>query len=1103
MSALADWLDSHGLGALHTILAAQQIDIDVLPDLTEDDLQGLGIALGPRRRLLKAIAGAFAAPPPSDVDPAVDSAERRQLSVLFVDLVGSTALTTRRDPEEMRQIVRRYQNAVAGEVARFDGYVAKFMGDGVLAYFGWPKAHEDEAERAVRAAMAAVAAVGELQTGDGEALAARAGIATGLVVVGGLIGQGAAQEADVIGATPNIAARLQDLAQPGQVVIADSTQKFVRSSFDLASLGLQPLKGIELPVEIFAVQRERSSDSRFEARTGRHLRPMVGRDQELALLGERWAQVRNGEGQCLLLVGEAGIGKSRVTRALRDLAGGSDGAILLFQCSPYHLDSALWPVIQQLTVALKIAAEDSPAARLDKIEAFLRRHAGHIESAVPLVASLLGVPYDDRYGPLDLSPQAQRNQTLATLVEQFLGLARRRSVLVVMEDMHWTDPSTLEFIHLVLDRIEGQRLLLLLTSRPDGQPVLAGHPHVTRVALNRLGRAAVEAMTAAIEGSAALPETVRREILSRTDGVPLFVEELTRALVELAEQSPGGMIGSETSLSVPATLHDSLMARLDRLPEVKRVAQVAACIGRNFDYRTLAAVAGMDDRELNSALDRLVEAELVFRRGRSPNFAYTFKHALVRDAAANSLLRSEFRRINAGIAAAFEAFEVQSPPELIAWHAELAGLDRKAVDHLLLAGRRAIERYANQEAIHHLERALHLIAALPEKLEQAALELRALAMVGVPRIALHGYASTEVEATYRRTVELAERTGDTAQLFQGLRGLWNCIYDRADLENAREIAERLCTLALDHPEAEARGLAYRALGAACLSLGRLQDAIAAFEKAVDACAGLPADAGLREHGESPLIIAGIYAGFAHTIAGDFDRGQAFIDRALAAVRRLRNPLSFAFAHHIAANTQYLLDAPAECARLSAESSRAAEQYRLIFWLAVGDVMGGWAATRVAGTAAGIERMRRGLHAWQTSGAELHIPTWHAALADGLLTTGAVDEARETVDRALALAAERKERFAVPVLLRLRGLVADRQGDGEAAQRYLEQAIKIAREQGARLYELLAARQLAWVLMRGGNRETARRILAEACHGLKGGTSIACVTEARELLSSLA
>ncbi len=1101
MTALSDWLDAHGLGALHAVLEAQQIDVDVLPDLTDDDLKGLGIALGQRRRLLRAIAGTVAQPPPTDVQPAVDAAERRQLSVLFVDLVGSTALSTRRDPEEMRQIVRRYQNAVAGEVARFDGYVAKFMGDGVLAYFGWPKAHEDEAERAVRAAVAAVAAVAELRTGDGEVLAARAGIATGLVVVGDLIGHGAAQETAVVGATPNIAARLQDLAEPGQVVIADSTQKLVQSSFDLLALGPQPLKGVELPIATFAVQRERSGDSRFEARAGRHLRPMVGRDQELTLLRERWAQARGGEGQCVLLVGEAGIGKSRITRALRDMVEGSDSPILLYQCSPYHLDSALWPVIQQLVVALGISADGPAALSLDRIEAFLRRHASHIESAVPLIASLLGVPYDDRYGPLNLSPRVQRKQTLQALVEQLLGLTQRRSVLVVMEDMHWTDPSTLEFIHLVLDRITGQRILLLLTSRPDGQPVLAGHPNVTRVVLNRLGRAAVEAMTAAIEGSDALPDVVRREILNRTDGVPLFVEELTRALVELAGKSPEGMT-SGTTLSVPATLHDSLMSRLDRLPEVKRVAQVAACIGRNFDYRTLAAVGGMDDRELNAALDRLVEAELVFRRGRPPKATYTFKHALVRDAAANSLLRSEFRRVNAGIATAYEGFEIRPPPERIAWYAELAGLDRKAVDHLLLAGGSAIGRYANQEAIAHLERALRLIAAVPEQSEQAALELRALAMVGVPRIALHGYAATAVEATYRRTVELAERAGDTAQLFQGLRGLWNCIYDRADLENARTIAERLCALALDHPAPEARALAYRALGAACLSLGRLHDAIDAFEKGVDACAGLPADAGLREHGKSPLVIAGIYAGFARTIAGDFDRGQALIENALAAVRQIPDPLSFAFAHHIAANTQFLLDVPAECARFSAESWRVAEEHRLVFWLAVGDVMAGWASARLAGGTAGIERMRRGLHAWQTSGAELHMPTWNAAIADGLLATGAIDEARETLDRALVLAEHRKERFAVPLLLRLKGQVADRQGDVEAARSFFERAIATAREQGARLYEVQAARALADVLLRRDDRATAHRVLAEACSGLRGGASLACVTEARELLSSL-
>ncbi len=1105
MSALSEWLEARGLGALHGVLEAQQVDLDVLPDLTEDDLKTLGFALGDRRRLLKAIAGGRAALARGEVEPAVDAAERRQLSVLFVDLVGSMALSARRDPEEMRQITRRYQNAVAGEVARLDGYVAKFMGDGVLAYFGWPKVHEDEAERAVRAALAAVGAVAELRTADGEALAARAGIATGLVVVGDLIGHGVAQETSVVGDTPNIASRLQDLAQAGQVVIAESTQRLVRSSFDLIAVGPRSLKGLDRPLPTFVVQGERSSDSRFEARAGRHLRPMVGREQELALLRERWGEVRGGAGQCLLLVGEAGIGKSRVTRALRDLVGESESATLLFQCSPYHLDSALWPVIQQLTVAVRMSAEDPAATRLDKIDGFLRSRATRIESALPLVASLLGVPYDNRYGPLNLSPQAQRDQTLQTLVEQFLGLAKRRPVLVVMEDMHWTDPSTLEFIHLVLDRIEGQRILLLLTSRPDGQPVLAGHPRVTRLALNRLGRAAVEAMTAAIEGSDTLPEAVRREILARTDGVPLFVEELTRALVELAGQPQDGTKStgrSETSLSVPATLHDSLMARLDRLPEVKRVAQIAACIGRNFNHRTLAAVAEMDDGELNAALDRLVEAELVFRRGLPPESIYTFKHALVRDAAANSLLRSEFRRINGAIVTAFEAFAVQPPPELIARHAELAGLDRKAVDYLLQAGARAIERYANQEAIHHLERGLGLIAALPEGAERTALELRALAMAGVPRIALHGYAAAEVETTYRRTVELAERARDTVQLFQGLRGLWNCIYDRADLESAREIAERLSALAQDHPAAEAPGLAYRALGASLLSLGRFRSAIDAFEKGVEASAGLPVDAGLREHSESPLVICGVYAGFAHTIAGDFDRGKVFMDDALAAARQLQNPLTFAFAHHIAANAQHLLGAPEECARLSAESSRVADEHRLIFWSAAGEMMAGWSSARLTGHTAGVERMRRGVHAWQTSGAELHIPTWHAALAEGLLATNAVDEAGETIDRALALARQRKESFAVPVLLRLKGLVADRQGDAATARTALEQAIGMAHEQGALLYELRAAYELAGLLVRLGDRATARRVLIEPCGAIRGGTSIACAIEARELLSSL-
>ena len=751
-----------------------------------------------------------------------------------------------------------------------------------------------------------------------------------------------------------------------------------------------------------------------------------------------------------------------------------------------------------MAVAIRISPQDAVSTRLDKIELFLRPRAARIEVALPLVASLFGIAYDDRYGPLHLSPQARRDQTLAALVEQLLGLSSSRPALVVMEDMHWTDPSTLELIHLLLDRIDRLRILLLLTSRPDGQPALAGHPRVTGLALNRLGRAAVEAMTAAIEGSESLPDEVRREILARTDGVPLFVEELTRALVELAGQGKSAE-GADGHLNVPATLHDSLMSRLDRLPDVKRVAQIAACIGRNFQHRTLAAIAGLPDEALNQALERLVDAELVFRRGAPPASTYTFKHALVRDAAANSLLRSEFRGANAAIVAAFEGFDTRPPPERIARHAELGGLERKAVDYLLQAGQQAIERYANQEAINHLEHALRLIAGLAEE-ERAQLELRALAMAGVPRIAVHGYAAAEVEGTYRRTVELAER-GDVLQLFQALRGLWNCVYDRADLENAREIAERLCQLALRHPAAEAQGLAWRALGASCLSLGDVGQAIEAFDRCVRSCAGLPIAGGLREHGESPLVIGGVYAGFAHAIAGNLDRHQRFINDALEVAARLDNPLTFAFAHHIAANTEFLLGNPCECARLCALSTKVAEEHRLVFWMAAGDMMGGWAQASSTGDPGGIERMRRGLDAWRLSGAELHLPTWHAALAEGLLAAGAAEEAGELVERALVFATQRRERFAVPMLLRLKGMVADRLGDGMAARTLLAQAMAEARKDGARLHALRAGCELAGVLARLGRAGEARKAFLAGCAGVSGSENLPCVAVARSLLAS--
>ena len=784
------WLAEQGLEHHAKAFAESGIAGDILRDLTDADLKELGLNLGDRKRLLKAIATLDAAPTQDRSEPVEQTttpavpreAERRQLTVMFVDLVGSTALAQRLDPEEMREVLRSYQNAAAGEITRYEGHVAKFMGDGVLAYFGCPRAHEEEAERAVRAGLALAATVSGLKAPGGEALAARIGIATGLVVVGDLVGEGAAQEQAVVGETPNLAARLQALAAPGQVVIAEATRRLLGASFALEDLGERELKGISEPVQAFAVTGERPVESRFEARSGPSLLPMVGRDQELALLLERWAQAKAGEGQGVLLVGGAGIGKSRLSRALLDAVADEPHIRVRYQCSPYHTDSAFWPVIQQLSYAAGLGADDPVEAKLDKLETLLDRADGR--DAAPLIADLLGLDGAARYGPLDLTAQAQRVQTLDALVEQLLGLAARQPVLVVLEDAHWIDPSTLEMIEQGLDRIGAARVLLLLTSRPDQQPALAGHPHVTRLTLNRLGRGGVEAIVARLGGDR-LPNETIGAIIGRADGVPLFVEELTKAVLETGENT------------IPASLHDFLMARLDRIPEVKEVAQIAACIGREFDYPLLAVVSQLADTELASALDRLVAAELVFRRGTPPEATYSFKHALVRDTAYQSLLKSRRQQLHARTA---EILEQRFPdtmatePELLARHYTAAGRTEAGAHYWERAGAKATERSAFVEAINHYGKGLELLGALSDGHERNQLELSLQMGLGDALSWTRGFAAAEVEAAYNRAHELSRQMGETAELFRILWGLWHFFVIRADLGKAQELSQELAQL---------------------------------------------------------------------------------------------------------------------------------------------------------------------------------------------------------------------------------------------------------------------------------------------------------------------
>jgi class 3 adenylate cyclase len=771
------WLRSLGLGQYEALFRASEIDVDILPELTEVDLEKLGVPLGPRKRLLRAIsvlaAETSAAPPASTAAKPQDAAERRQLTVMFCDLVGSTALSARFDPEELREEIRAYQNTVSGVVARYDGFVAKFMGDGVLAYFGYPRAHEDDAERAVRAGLEIEAAVTRLETRGTERLAVRIGIATGLVVVGDLVGEGSAQEQAVVGETPNLAARLPALAEPGQVVLAGATRRLIGDLFRLRDLGRQAVKGFADPVEAWVVEGVAAAESRFEA-ARRGLTDLVGRAAEAALLSNRLREAWAGAGQIVLLSGEAGIGKSRLAAQLAAEVASEPYTRLRYQCSPYHRDSVLHPFVVQLGRAARLAAEDPPETQLDKLEAILA--PARIAETASLLASLLSIPTGDRYPPLALSAAQQRRLTLAALLDQLEALARQQPVLMLFEDAHWADATSLEVLDLTVERIRALPVLVLITFRPEYEAPWTGLSHVTSIALDRLGPAEVETLAGHVAGRP-LPPEVMAQIVAKTDGVPLFVEELTKAVLEggllVAEPHGWHLDGPLPPFAIPATLQDSLAARLDRLTPVKEIAQIGAAIGREFSYPLLRAVAGRGEPALRAALAQLEEAELLFRSGTPPDARYTFKLALVQDSAYETLLRSRrqilHRQIPDALRDEFPAVAA-AEPELVAHHLTQAGLDEPAIEWWGKAGDQASRRSAFKEATAHLGKAIELADRLAGTAPSAALgssRLRLQTGLGNALIWAKGYQAPETSAAFARARELASRTEGTV-----LRPLW-------------------------------------------------------------------------------------------------------------------------------------------------------------------------------------------------------------------------------------------------------------------------------------------------------------------------------------------
>jgi len=1102
---IAAWLRELGLERYEQAFRQNEIDARSLPYLTGEDVKELGItAIGHRRLLLEAIAAlrdnSKPATEPSakeEASPAKTSdalrpvaleAERRQLTVVFCDLVGSTALSAQLDPEDMREVLRAYQDACAGIITRFEGFVAKFMGDGVLAYFGYPRAHEDESERAVRSGLALVEAVAKLASPTGEPLAARVGIATGLVIVGDLIGEGASQEQAVVGDTPNLAARLQALGEPGQVVIAEATGRLVGMTFDLRNLGPQIVKGLAKPVPAFAVMGEQAVQSRFETRSGPGLLPMVGRDQELALLLERWAQATAGEGQGVLLVGEAGIGKSRISRALLDALAKEPHVRIRYQCSPYHTDSALWPVIQQLNHAAGLRVDDPIEARLDKLETLLDR--GGRRDAAPLIADLVGLDGATRYGQLILTPQVQRARTLDALVTQLLGLATVKPVLLILEDAHWMDPTTLELIEHCLDRIADARVLLLLTSRPDQQPELVTHAHLTRLSLNRLGRTGVEAIAARLAGEA-LPAKVIDGIIERADGVPLFAEELTKAVLETGETI------------IPESLNDSLMARLDRIPEVKKVAQIAACIGRQFDYRLLAAVADRPALDLQSALDRLASAELIFRRGSPPDARFTFKHALVRDTAYASLLRRRRQELHARIARVLErefGSSVQAGPELLARHFTEGGLIEQAIPYWLEAGENGARRSANAEAIEAFKKGLELVLKQAEGAERNKMELTFQLALGPVLMAAKGLVGVDVERSYQRARELCDSVRDDDKLWPVLFGLSRFHLMRGEVRTAKERAHELSSLAQKNVKCSIP--ASWAEAAALFWAGEPHLAQPYFKQVTDTYDSERHHALVGQCAADPGVVCTAFLAWILWMRGYPEQALDMADRSTALAEALSHPHSLTWATCFSAMLRLF------CRDLSVALSQSASAIKLADELAFphhadqARAIRGWALAEKGDATEDAEQLiRHSLESMLRRGQRVMQHWCLAGLAQASRASGNATAAVHLISEALEVIDQTDARWWEPELLRLKGeLLVSR--DAAAAQASFLGAIDVAGRQSAKSLELRAATGLARLWADQRKRREARDLLAPICEWFTEGSDTSDLRDAKTLLDEL-
>jgi class 3 adenylate cyclase/predicted ATPase len=1118
---IAAWLRGLGLEQYAQLFRDNDIDGEILCGMTAEDLKELGIgSFGHRRRLLNAITALGGEPPtrfvaqsatgatsaPTSLPP-ID-AERRQLTVMFCDLVGSTALSAQLDPEDLREVIGAYHRAVGKIIAESDGFVSRYMGDGVLVYFGYPQAHEDDAERAVRAGLSAIDAVSRLDVKSVK-LQTRVGIATGLVVVGDLIGEGSAQEQSVVGETPNLAARFQTLATPDTVVIGAGTRRLVGDLFEFRDLGAVEVKGIAAPVPAWQVLRPSVLASRFEALRGAVLTRLVGRDEEIDLLLRRWARAKAGDGQVVLVSGEAGLGKSRIAAALEERLHAEPHLRLRYYCSPYHQDSALFPFVDQLGRAAGFAREDPPGARLEKLEALLAR-AAPPDADVAFLADLLSLPAAERHPLPNLSPERKKERTLEALIRQVEGLARQQPVVTVFEDAHWIDPTSRELLDLTVERILSLPVLLIVTFRPEFQPSWTGRPQVTTLALNRLDWRDRTVLVGQIAGGKTLPDEVVSQIVDRTDGVPLFVEELTKSVLEsglLREEADRYVLDRALPpFAIPTSLHDSLMARLDRLASIRLVAQIGAAIGREFSYALLRAVSRLPEDELEAALARLVASELIFQRGAPPDAVYSFKHALVQDAAHGSLLRSSRQQLHAQIAGALETHSpelMDSQPELLAQHYAEAALVEKSIAYWGKAGHSSAARSAMAEAAAQFQKGLDQLARLLETPERQRQKLEFCSSLGAALRFVKGLAAPETGHAYARARELWEQLGSPSEFLHVPYGQSRYHAACGELDRAQSLAEDL--LRLSRQRNDAGGLVLGHLsggrnlmfaGGFALSRSHLEEVLALYDP-------ISHRSLVHQAGIHPEVVAQAYLGIVLFCLGFPDQALAQSSAAIAEARRLAHPPSLSVAWHSGAVLLSLVGDDAVLGEWADQAVAVTTEQGFPRWRAIGAIFGGWVKIKNGDVAEGVSLLRSGSIADRATGSEAWVPYHIALLAGACEAAGQIEEALTRLDDAFQIVERTGAHWCAAELNRHKGHRLLHQGHSEAAEELYRKALRIAEEQKAKLWELRAAASLAQLRRDQGRRAEARDLLAPVYGWFTEGFDTADLKEAKALLDQLA